>query len=562
MKKIVLVQPNMGGYLGGVVVHPPLSLLYASAHLVKADYEVQIIDARVDEQWTMTLKNVLSQGNVLMMGCTVMSGSPIIDSLQASVISQQCKVPVIWGGAHPTCLAEETIADSRIDYVIKGNGSESFLALAECLVNKVPEKLSYVPGLYYKKEGKIFNNPINNSFEVMDWHDIPYYLIKDYSVYHQLDHDDIILPIYSVYGCPYKCSFCISPARYQDIRKKWVTLPAEDVADHIQYLQKEFGATYIYFYDEDSFVNLKHIGGIIEALKKRQIKIKLGFRGARINEIKKMDDEYISNIVDMGTQIMHIGLESGSQRILDIFLKHISPKEILDVNKKLAKNQDIQAFYNWIVGTPTETFEDLQATKNLLLQVVKDNPKAIIPRPNMFVPLPSTPMFDMAVEEGYDPPKTLDEWILLEQAVGDFKHPWMDKRCLSYIRLLDFGSLFMDRKVEKVTSGGTLFFKFARLVTFLYYPIIMFRLKHDLHQFFIEYYVFRTLEIVDRGFRLFKLKLLNRKLSKVSWLDKQSNDIMAGEAARILTSNDDASTNHSTEVIKSKTEPSVEQVTR
>ena len=71
--------------------------------------------------------------------------------------------------------------------------------------------------------------------------------------------------------------------------------------DHIEYVMERFGADFIYFIDDDSFVNLAHVEGIIDAIKARGLNIKLGFRGARINEIKRMSHEFLSKLADAGT---------------------------------------------------------------------------------------------------------------------------------------------------------------------------------------------------------------------------------------------------------------------
>jgi len=79
-------------------------------------------------------------------------------------------------------------------------------------------------------------------------------------------------------------------------------------------------ANYIYFIDDDSFPKLKHVEQIIDLLQERNLPVGLGFRGARINEIKKMDHSFLNKLAKAGTDIMHIGAESGSDRILKLGL--------------------------------------------------------------------------------------------------------------------------------------------------------------------------------------------------------------------------------------------------
>lgn len=492
MKKIVLVQPRMG-FLGEFVKHPPLSLLYLATELVKNGYEVKVIDNRLyGNNWRNKFIDALDN-NVVLVGCTVMTGTPIKDSIEASKVARQRGIPVVWGGAHPTCLPEQTVKEEYIDYVIRGYGSKPIYKLAEYISGNSTTRLRDITGLSYKENGTVFLNSLENDFEIIPWQDIPYGIIEDYSVYRQLDHTDIVFPVYSVFGCPYQCSFCISPVRYKDFSRKWIPLNANDVVDHIEYLKEKFKATFIYFYDEDSFVNIGHIKGILEELRRRSIKIKLGFRGARIDEIDRMDDDYISRLADAGTNLLHIGMESGSQKILDLYKKNINVSEIIDVNKKLANNGKIRPLYNWIVGAPTEKIEDLKLTKNLILRLVNDNPKAIIPRPNLFQPLPGTSLYEVAEKNGYSPPQNLKDWINLEQNVGDFENAWVKKEVAAYIKLLYIASFFVDRKLDKVTEGKSSLLKIVKYFSIPYYPILRLRLKYDFSRFLIEYHIFKFL---------------------------------------------------------------------
>ena len=167
--------------------------------------------------------------------------------------------------------------------------------------------------------------------------------------------------MYSALGCPYQCTFCSSPAQYKPIAgKKWTPLDHNYIVDHIEYVADKYDANYIYFIDDDSFPKLKHVENIIDTIQERGIEIGLGFRGARINEILRMSHEFLDKLVAGGTDIMHIGAESGSNRILKMLKKNCTFEEIVESNKKLAAHPDITAAYNFIMGLPTETLNDLK----------------------------------------------------------------------------------------------------------------------------------------------------------------------------------------------------------
>jgi radical SAM superfamily enzyme YgiQ (UPF0313 family) len=300
--------------------------------------------------------------------------------------------------------------------------------------------------------------------------------------------------MFSAMGCPYQCTFCSSPAQYATIEgKKWVPLDHGHIVDHVQYVVEKYGANYIYFIDDDSFPNLKHVEGIIDGIRERNLPVKLGFRGARINEIKKMSHEFLDKLEAAGTDIMHIGAESGSDRILALMKKNCTADDVIECNRKLAKHPSITAAYNFIMGLPSETLDDLKKTRDLMLRLVEDNPNALVFPPNKFRPLPGTELYNVAQTQwGYQMPNTLEAWSNIE-VEGDIDAQWYGKGMARFCNLMLISAYFVDNKIARVTEGTTTLTRFARLVNRFYGPIARFRLRHGLSRFLVEYWAYQVL---------------------------------------------------------------------
>ena len=216
----------------------------------------------------------------------------------------------------------------------------------------------------------------------------------------------------------------------------------------------------------------------------------LGFRGARINEVKKMSDEFLGKLASAGTNIMHIGAESGSQRMLDLIRKNCTVADIIEVNKKMARHPEIMAAYNWIVGLPGETLEDLEETRSLIMRIINDNPNAMIFMPNKFRPLPGTELFETALQYGYLPPQKLVDWLEIE-AEGDYRPPWVSKNHEKMINMINVTSFFIDKKLFNVNTGDTVKFKILRTLALLYYPFAYLRFKLGCTCCLVEYSLFQ-----------------------------------------------------------------------
>lgn len=496
-RSIVMVYPRQG-FSGIYVKHMPLSLLYSSIEIVKAGYDVKIFDQRLyGDDWQNHLKALIGP-ETLAVGISVMSGAPIKHAIAIGrfVKSVDPVVNVVWGGPHANFYPGTILRDEwSCDYVVSGYAAVTFHEMIEKIAAGQPPE--GVAGISWRgQDGQIISNNCNDQkFEFVDYRDIPYHLITDYSPYGQLDDGKIIFSMYSAVGCPYQCTFCSSPAQYSNIKgKKWVPLSASDVVDHIQYVSERYGANYIYFIDDDSFPKLDHVEGIIDEIARRNINVKLGFRGARINEIKRMSDEFLTKLANAGTDIMHIGAECGSDRILEMLKKNCTVEDIVECNRKLARHPEIKAAYNFIMGIPGETLEELKGTRDLMLQLVNDHPNCIIFPPNKFRPLPGTELYNVAQKQWhYEMPSTLSAWADIEVEADAISAGWYSDDIKRFFNLMLICSYFIDNKIMRVTQGKTLFYKLVRLANVIYRPIALFRFKRGLSAWLLEYQLYRIL---------------------------------------------------------------------
>jgi len=501
---ILMVYPKLG-MAGSFVAHPPLGLLYASCGVVESGFEVRVLDLRLPGQ---DLRRALEaeSDRILAVGVSVMTGSPIASAMRigAMVKSVDPAIKVVWGGAFTAHYPELPLqGDANCDYVISGYGEKAFAGLIRSLAEG-REPIG-IPGAYLRgANGDVTGTPADWSrHEHIHYSRIPYQLI-DIGAYGQLDQRKRIVPIYSAMGCAYNCAFCSSPALYSQIKgKRWAPFDPQEVADHVQFVTENFGADYIYFIDDDSFVSLDHVIAVIAAIRARNLHVKLGFRGARINEIKRMDDAFLETLAEAGTDILHIGAESGSNRILELVRKNCTVEDILACNRKLARHDSISALYNFIVGLPGETLDDLRTTAGLMRRLAEENPRAIICTPNKFRPLSGTELFELACSEyGYQAPDSLEEFATVE-VEGSFDLPWIDAQMARYCDLMLISSYFVDDKVLRLTTGRKLFYRLMRGLHHVYAPVAKYRLKHFEARLFLERPLYHwASSIMSRGARM------------------------------------------------------------
>jgi radical SAM superfamily enzyme YgiQ (UPF0313 family) len=489
----LLIYPRLGS-MDTMVVDLPLSILYAAAESVKRGYNIKCLDVRVvGKDWKKELDKHFKE-RVLIAGVSVMTGHPLKNSREISLYIRERypETKILWGGPHVTVLPD-TVNEPFVDFGIRGNGSFSLAQLITCLKNG-KRNLETVPGLSYRLDGNVIHNPRLNQHEFISYRDIPYHLIDVCSPRYVRTYNRArAFPIFSATGCPYQCSFCVHPAIYREINgPKWIPLGEDEVLSHIKYVQREFGASHIVFMDDTSFPNLRRMSHFFQAILDQHLEITMEFRGARINEIERMDDEFLDLMVSAGGRVLMVGVESGNDRILATFQKGIKKEQILEVNRKLARHPQITPHYNFIYGCPGETYEELLETKNVVLQLLQDNPNAYFGFGGDWKPIPGSQLADIAKRDypTFRNPQTIDEWIEMDSSDARHKivHPWYSRRQNNLIKLLQVGSFVLDNKIIRESKGNNSpLFKTLRSLAQIYRPIALSRLKWDFYSFMFEY---------------------------------------------------------------------------
>lgn len=151
----------------------------------------------------------------------------------------------------------------------------------------------------------------------------------------------------------------------------------------------------------------------------------------------KWGDEFAMKVKYSNCMELRIAVDSGSQRVLDIMKKDIT----LDQHKKsveLCIKHDIPVTVGFMIGIPGETWSDTLDTLDYIheLQRAGGNVKTI--GPGVFMPYPGTSLFDLAVEYGFKPPASLQEWSDCIFGPKQPLAPYADKRVrhVAYYRRL------------------------------------------------------------------------------------------------------------------------------
>ncbi|MFI5351128.1 MAG: B12-binding domain-containing radical SAM protein [Elusimicrobiota bacterium] len=454
MAQIVLVYPITGLDVRGLSVWLPLSVLAVASGVVDA-YDVVVVDQRVDADWRGGLRRALGT-DTLCVGISSMTGAQIRHGLEAARLVRDAApdIPIVWGGNHPTLAAAQTAEHSLVDIVVIGEGEKTFRALADAL--KSGTDWRRVPNIAYKSEaGAVVSGDAYDFVDPEGMAELPYHLVdveKYLSGPALFGRPVRSLPFITSFGCPYACTFCCQPVLSN---RRWRRMSPELAARRASALAERYGLDAVEFHDEEFFVDRRRGARIAE---------RIGgafswYVQTRMDDLLAMD---LAVLEKNGLCAVQPGLESGSDRILKLVRKQETVGQYRAANAALART-GIRTTYNFMMGFPTETAEDLNSTVDLALELLDSNPNARVSGFYVFVPYPGSELYDLAVKEGFVAPKGLEDWSLYSRQ--HIAAPWLlDRRALEFLMLT---SKLIDGKrfngaLPRFLFPGTILPLFAR----------------------------------------------------------------------------------------------------
>src|SRR5206468_2239385 len=135
----------------------PLGILAVSTPLLRAGYQIRIIDSTITPNFQ---KRVLEElEDALCLAVSLVTGPMIRETVQIARETKRLypRKPVVLGGWHPSLLPDQTLAAEYVDVVVRGQGEEAFLQVIQHL--EAGASLRGIDGVGFKENGQIIFNP-------------------------------------------------------------------------------------------------------------------------------------------------------------------------------------------------------------------------------------------------------------------------------------------------------------------------------------------------------------------------------------------------------------------
>lgn len=370
--------------------HPPLGTLYAAAVLRSVGHEVSLFDAMLAEgthEWDAALERVQPTVAILYEdNFNYLSKMSLIRMREAaycmivSAKKQGCIVVV--AGADMTDHPQAYL-DQGADYVLLGEGEQTLLELIAALATTPPSSPETILALACYDGSRLVRNAPRPVLRDLDSLPMPAWDLIDMQRYRQAwaQHGSFSLNLVTTRGCPFHCNWCAKPIWGQ----KYNSHSPRYVVEQMKVLKRDYAPSYLWFMDDIMGIREQWIEEFADLLDEHHAHIP--FKSLNRADLL-LRGRTIPALARAGADVVWIGAESGSQKILDAMDKGTQVEQIYEATRKLHEHGVKVAFFLQF-GYPSETRADIDLTLKMVRDLMPDDIGI-----SVSYPLPGTPFYE------------------------------------------------------------------------------------------------------------------------------------------------------------------------
>lgn len=399
------------------------------ANSVRSNYEIQIYDLEIDKPSPDLFYNTVKGYNPRLVLFVVTGQNPNASTAAMSgateaslILGSEFKIAFV--GPHVNALPIQTLEKHKeIDIVLTNEGVYALKNLLNS--NLSDSELSQIKGIAYRdKNQEIHINPaeriVPQELLSKDLPGVAYDLMPPLDKYrtsswHANYIDENRSPFASIYtslGCIYKCEFCMiniinridnninKTASSFNTFRYW---EPEFTITQLDYLANK-GVKQLKIADEMWVLKPKHFETLCDLIIERQYNFNI-WAYTRVDTVKP---QYLEKLKSAGVNWLALGIEAGNTDIR----REITKGKFEDINirevVKMIQDAGINVCANYIVGLGHDTYDTMQETLNLALELNAENSNIYCA-----TSLPGSPLYLKAMQEGWELPQKYSEFGFL-----------------------------------------------------------------------------------------------------------------------------------------------------
>ncbi len=342
--------------------YPPLATLYATAVLRQMGFSVAVFDTMLEDP-TQGFPRALAihrpkivvvyedDFNFLTKMCLTRMREV---AWQIAVQAHEVNAITVVHGSDATDHAQDFLM-AGFDYVLMGESELKLAELCDHLLCKkqIPQKVIHESARHSQSPHVAMPFPARDDIE-----------IERYRELWKREHGRFSLNLISSRGCPFRCNWCAKPI----FGDAFAVRNAGEVADEVKTLVMRYGAEHLWFADDVFALNRHWVQEFASAVKDRDCVVPFKIQ----SRADLMTEATVAALSRAGCEEVWMGVESGSQKVLDTMDKGLRVDEIVAAREHL-RAHSIEACYFLQFGYPGETWNDILATVELVRETQPDD---------------------------------------------------------------------------------------------------------------------------------------------------------------------------------------------
>ncbi len=356
---------------------PPTDLMYLAAVAEKAGLEAKIADYSQGGDFEKDLKEFCP--DYLLINVATPTFKSDLGALTVAIEICPDVVTIAKGAAFLTVAFEVMYFQKDLDLILFGEPEDT---LKEVLEGK---DYSKILGLYYRDDLRAKFTGSRPFIEDLDKLPYPARHLVDNNIYRRPDNNKVQAVIKVSRGCPFHCFFCLAtPVSGAKVRKR----SAENIIEEIKECVDKYGITNFLFWSDIFNIDKVWVMDLCQKIIDSGLKITWSAN----TRADTADEEMAQKMYEAGCRLVSIGVESGSQEMLDKIGKRITLDDVR-LTVKIFKKAGIRIYNYFVIGLPWEDEDTVEDTIDFAIELDSDFISFYTA-----TPLPGSKFYDYAKE--------------------------------------------------------------------------------------------------------------------------------------------------------------------
>lgn len=336
---------------------PPTDLMYLASIAEQQGLEAMIRDYSLGGNFEEDLKEF--KPDYLLLNVATPTLQSDLDCLKIAKKICPKIITIAKGAVFLTFNSEILLKNKALTYIISGEAEET---LKELLSGDV--EINDILGLWHRDGLVAKFNGVRPFIQNLDELPFPARHLIDNNIYRRPDNNNVQAVIKVSRGCPHHCFFCLAtPTSGSKVRMR---SPENIIAEIRECITKYNIKNFIFWSDifnQDREWTMN--------LCKKIIDSGLKFTWSANTRADTADERMAKYMHKAGCRLVSIGVESGSQYILDKIGKGTTINEIRDTVKAFKKAK-IKVYNYFVIGLPWDDEDTINETINFAIELDSD----------------------------------------------------------------------------------------------------------------------------------------------------------------------------------------------